>query len=153
MRDRTDPSRLIYLHQTEANRFLPIVVGHCEGNAIWRKLHQVNFPRPLTHDLFQNVLAATGTRILSVQIDQLRPLDDRETGTYFAILTLEQADGTRLELDARPSDSLALSVRMGFPIYVARQILEENGLSADQVPEKPAMPPISQSPSQTKDFY
>jgi len=146
-------SWIVYLQNTQANRFLPIFIGQCEGTAIWRKLQEVDFPRPLTHDLFQNVLEAAGTRILSAQIDQLRPLDDRETGTYFAILTLEQADGTHTELDARPSDSIALAVRMKFPIYVARQIFEENSVEADAVPEKPSTDPLSQTPSKTKGFY
>ncbi|MCZ6631917.1 MAG: bifunctional nuclease family protein [bacterium] len=146
-------SWIVYLHHGQTNRFLPIFIGQCEGNAIWRKLQEVDFPRPLTHDLFQNVLEAAGTRILSAQIDQMRPLDDRESGTYFAVLTLQQADGTRTEVDARPSDSIALAVRMKFPIYVARQIFEENSVEADLVPEKSAPDPLSQTPSKTRGFY
>ncbi len=134
---RVDLDRLnqpvVFLHDSAGKRYLPIWVGTCEAAAIYRKLHQVDFPRPLTHDLFQSVLDATDIRITSIVVDQLRPLTESGGGTYFAILTLQQSDGSTLQIDSRPSDAMALSVRMGTPVYVARKILEENGLSKREI--------------------
>lgn len=124
---------VVFLHDSAGKRFLPIWIGTCEARAISRKLHQIDFPRPFTHDLFQSVLAATGIRITSILVDQLRPLDEGGGGVYFAILTLQQSDGSTLQIDSRPSDAMALSVRMDTPVYVARKILEENGLSKREI--------------------
>ncbi len=127
-----------FLHDPVEKRFLPIWIGKCEAMAIARKLYNQNFPRPLTHDLFQSVLEYTGIRITSILVDQLRPLaQDTDTFTYFAILTLRKADGTSIQIDSRPSDAMALAVRMNLPVYVSGKILDQNSMTK-HVPQKPA---------------
>ena len=127
-----------FLHDPVEARFLPIWIGKCEAMAIARKLYNQDFPRPLTHDLFQSVLEYTGIHITSIVVDQLRPLaQDTNTFTYFAILTLRKADGTSIRIDSRPSDAMALAVRMDLPVYVSRKILDQNSITKP-VPQKPA---------------
>lgn len=137
-----------FLHDADGRRFLPIWIGECEALAIARKLYQRDFPRPLTHDLFQSVLESTGVRIASILVDELRPLDKAESqGTYFAVLTLQRADGTTVQVDSRPSDAMAMAVRMGLSIYVSRKILENHGIEEKDGPKRPA-PPEKAAPRQ-----
>ncbi len=132
---------IVFLRNSETGRLLPIWIGPCEAMAIWRKLNNETFPRPFTHDLFHNVMEEAGVRLRSIVIDELRPL--KEGGlrsTYFAVLTLQSPDGTTFKMDARPSDSLALAVRMGLPVHVVRDILESHGIPEKEAPPNPATP-------------
>ena len=119
-----------------------------EADAIDRKLRRIEFPRPLTHDLFQSVLEATETRITSVLVDQLRPLSGRAAGgTYFAVLTLQQPGKDPIQIDSRPSDAIALAVRLEFPVYVSRKILDENAIfERDGQPDAPRQGPSGEPP-------
>ena len=130
-----------FLHDPVEARFLPIWIGKCEAMAIARKLYNQDFPRPLTHDLFQSVLEYTGIHITSIVVDQLRPLaQDTNTFTYFAILTLQKADGTSIQIDSRPSDAMALAVRMDLPVYVSRKILDQDSIPEKDGPQRPPAP-------------
>lgn len=132
---------IVFLRNSETARLLPIWIGPCEAMAIWRKLKNETFPRPFTHDLFHSVLEGAGVRLRSIVIDELRPLEEGGLGsTYFAVLTLQGPDGTTFKMDARPSDSMALAVRMGLPVYVVRGIIESHGIPEDEAPPKPAAP-------------
>lgn len=132
---------IVFLRNSETARLLPIWIGPCEAMAIWRKLKNETFPRPFTHDLFHNVLEAAGVRLESIVIDELRPLEEGGLGsTYFAVLTLQGPDGSTFKMDARPSDSMALAVRMGMPVHVVRGIIESHGIPEAEAPPKPAAP-------------
>ncbi len=132
---------IVFLRNSETARLLPIWIGPCEAMAIWRKLKNETFPRPFTHDLFHNVLEGAGVRLRSIVIDELRPLKEGGLGsTYFAVLTLQGPDGTTFKMDARPSDSMALAVRMGLPVHVVRGIIESHGIPESEAPPKPADP-------------
>ncbi|MCE2439348.1 MAG: bifunctional nuclease family protein [Candidatus Latescibacteria bacterium] len=132
---------VVFLRNSETARLLPIWIGPCEAMAIWRKLKNETFPRPFTHDLFHNVLEEAGVRLKSIVIDELRPLEEGGMGsTYFAVLTLQGPDGTTFKMDARPSDSMALAVRMGLPVHVVRGIIESHGIPENEAPPKPAAP-------------
>ena len=132
---------IVFLRNAETARLLPIWIGPCEAMAIWRKLNNETFPRPFTHDLFHNVLEEAGVRLRSIVIDELRPLEDGGLrSTYFAVLTLQGPDGTTFKMDARPSDSMALAVRMGLPVHVVRDIIESHGIPEKEAPPKPAAP-------------
>lgn len=99
-------------------RMLPIWIGHPEATAILLALEGEEFPRPLTHDLLKNAIDALGAEVVRVAVTRL------EEGTYYAEIVLD-ADAREIVLDARPSDSIALAVRCGCPIYVADEVFDE----------------------------
>ncbi len=144
---------VVYLYDPAGKRFLPIWIGRCEAHAIEMGLSGRPYPRPLTHDLFPAILDAAGVRVTSILVDELRPLTKgADTGTYFAVLGLERADGTDVRIDSRPSDAMALAVRMGVSVYVTRKILEQNGVSAtDRILGPPPEGPPG--PDETRGYY
>ncbi len=115
---------VVILKETDRDRYLPIWIGPWEASAIAMKLQGLSPERPLTHDLFATTLEQLGVRIDRVVIAELA--DE----TYHARLILEGAGGT-VEIDARPSDALALAVRAGVRIFAADAVLEQAGLGAD----------------------
>ncbi|MBU4555533.1 MAG: bifunctional nuclease family protein [Actinobacteria bacterium] len=98
-------------------RFLPIWIGHPEATSILLALQGVEPPRPMTHDLLAGVLQAVNYVVDRVEITRL------EEGTFFAALVL-RGDERTVTIDARPSDSIALAVRTGSPIFVAEEVLD-----------------------------
>ncbi len=99
-----------------ADRVLPIVVGLFEAQAILMGLQKISFPRPLTHDLLQSVIARMGGRMVRLEI---RSLQDE---VYYAALVIAVAGEERM-VDCRPSDGIALALRCGAPIFVAPELL------------------------------
>ena len=106
----------------EDDRVLPIWIGHAEAMAILLRLQDVESPRPLTHDLLKSVLETLGLMVERVEITRL------DAGTFYAALVLRGED-RRMAVDARPSDSMALAVRTGSPIYVADEVWEQAALA------------------------
>ncbi|MDP2232786.1 MAG: bifunctional nuclease family protein [Actinomycetota bacterium] len=98
-------------------RILPIWIGHPEATSILLALQGVEPPRPMTHDLLAGVLQAVNYVVDRVEITRL------EEGTFFAALVL-RGDERTVTIDARPSDSIALAVRTGSPIFVAEEVLD-----------------------------
>ena len=98
-------------------RLLPIWIGHPEATAILLALEGAEPSRPLTHDLMRNMLETLGTSVERVEITRV------EEGTFFAKLVLNDSDHT-ISVDARPSDSIALAIRMGAPLFVAEEVLD-----------------------------
>ncbi|MER3418372.1 MAG: bifunctional nuclease family protein [Chloroflexota bacterium] len=115
---------VVILKEAKRERYLPIWIGPWEASAIAMRLQGVTPERPLTHDLFANTLAELGVRLDQVVITRLAE------ETFHAALFLE-ANGRRIEIDSRPSDALALAVRVGVPIYAAEAVLEAAGLGPD----------------------
>jgi uncharacterized protein len=115
---------VVILKDTERDRYLPIWIGPWEASAIAMKLQGLTPERPLTHDLFATTLEELGVRVDRVVINSLA--DE----TFHARLVLEST-GRTLEIDARPSDALALAVRAGVRIFAADSVLEQAGLGAD----------------------
>src|SRR5688572_5623056 len=107
---------VVILKETERERYLPIWIGPWEASAIAMKLQGLTPERPLTHDLFATALEELGVRISRVIIAALAE------ETFHARLLLEQ-DGRTVEIDARPSDALALAVRGGVRIFAAEAVL------------------------------
>ncbi len=103
---------------------LPIFVGPAEGNAIRMKLERRTPPRPLTHDLLDTMIRTLGGKVTRVYIDDLK----RET--FLAKIFVLQ-NGKTLEIDARPSDSIALALRCNAPIFTARRVLDEAGVTRE----------------------
>jgi bifunctional DNase/RNase len=115
---------VVILKETERDRYLPIWIGPWEASAIAMKLQGLAPDRPLTHDLFAAALEGLGARVDRVIISSLAE------ETFHARLLLEH-DGRTIEVDARPSDSLALAVRAGGRIFVVESVLDQAALGAD----------------------
>jgi len=113
--------RLVVLREVGADRHLPIWIGQCEAEAIAIRLRSMEVARPLTHDLLQNVIHEMGGEVTRVVVSDLR--DD----TFHALVVVEQG-GRTLEIDARPSDALALAVRVEVPIFVEERVMAEAGI-------------------------
>src|SRR5262249_37992007 len=95
---------IVLLKAVDEDRFLPIWIGHAEAAAILMKLQGASPPRPMTHDLFAEVISELKAEILRVTVTELRE------NTYFAQITIAR-DGHEFEIDSRPSDAIALAVR------------------------------------------
>jgi hypothetical protein len=118
MLDPVSNSPIVVLKDDEEKFFLPIWVGIFEANAIALQLENVATPRPMTHDLLRNMIGELEARVTRVVINDLRE------STFFAQIRLVTGDRT-LELDARPSDAIALALRTEAPIYVAQSVLDQ----------------------------
>src|SRR5438445_9652018 len=118
MLDPVSNSPIVVLKDEEEKFFLPIWVGIFEANAIALQLENVTTPRPMTHDLLRNMISELDARVTRVVINDLRD------STFFAQIRLITGDKT-LELDARPSDAIALALRTEAPIFVAQTVLDQ----------------------------
>jgi bifunctional DNase/RNase len=121
--DQDNDQPVIVLRSAEDDRMLPIWIGGPEATAILLHVQQVELPRPLTHDLLHNMILALGFMVERIEITDLRE------STFFANIVLFDGSNT-VELDARPSDSIALAVRAGCPIFVADTVMEQAGREA-----------------------
>lgn len=117
--------RIVILKDMESERFLPIWIGPYEAEAITVSLQELEIARPLTHDLIRNILETLNAEVLRINITDLK--DD----VYYARIILN-VNGQQLEIDSRPSDALALAVRVHVPIFVSDQVMDE----AATVPEE-----------------
>ncbi len=111
---------LLLLEEVGGDRVLPIFIGAPEATAIAYALQHVETPRPMSHDLMGHVIAALGARVFSVEITDL---DDN---TFFATLRLAR-DGQEVTVSARPSDAVALALRVGAPILVRDELMAAEG--------------------------
>ena len=114
----------IILKEKDGNRTLPIVIGEYEAQSIALALEDLKPPRPITHDLTVNLLDSIGVIIESVIISELKE------NTYYAIIRI-QKDLETMEIDARPSDAIALAVRLGTNIFVNETVMDQ----ASYIPE------------------
>jgi bifunctional DNase/RNase len=115
---------VVILKEAQRERFLPIWIGPWEASSIAMRLQGQSPERPLTHDLFASALEELGVTVVRVIISEL------ESETYHARLVLDHA-GRTIEVDARPSDAIALAVRTDSPIFAAAAVLETAGLGAE----------------------
>jgi len=113
---------IIILRDQEGQRVLPSWVGIFEANAIALQLENVETPRPMTHDLLRTAIGELGARVTRIVINDLRD------STFFAqirVIVNRSGEDRTLELDARPSDAIALALRTEAPIYVAQSVLDQ----------------------------
>jgi len=122
--------RLVILKEKAAERYLPIWIGPAEADAIAVKLQGVSVPRPLTHDLLCSVIDTLGATVNSIIITELK------NDTFYAKIILD-VDGGQLEIDGRPSDSIALAVRTSAPIYADEEVLDKASVLLDKETGKP----------------
>jgi len=104
----------LILKEVNGNRRLPIIIGAFEAQSIALEMEGIKPPRPLTHDLMKNLLETMGADLAEITISELRD------GTFYAKLNFDSQ-----EVDARPSDAIALAVRFGAPIFVADKVMDE----------------------------
>ena len=124
MMDPVTNMPIVVLKDLNGNTILPIWVGIYEANAIALEIEKVSTPRPMTHDLLKNLLLGLETHVQKVVVSELR--DD----TFFALIWLEK-DGQMMSIDSRPSDALALALRVDCPIYVEDEVLKTSKVSGN----------------------
>src|SRR5437868_14816677 len=123
MMDPVTNMPIVVLKDVGGDTVLPIWVGVYEANAIALEIEKVSTPRPMTHDLIKNVLVGLNTHVHKVVVSELR--DD----TFYAVIWMER-DGHVISIDSRPSDALALALRLDCPIYVEDEVLKSSKLAA-----------------------
>ncbi len=124
---------IVVLQERDGDRMIPIYIGHAEANAIAMELADVKFERPLTHDLMQQVIVGLGAELSRVILTRV------EKSTYYAELQLRRDDHI-IQIDARPSDSIAIALRLKAPIFAAEALLTANST------EDAVMPDVSGEP-------
>jgi hypothetical protein len=123
--DMVGKQPIVLLKTADGNKFLPIWIGHPEAAAILMKLQGAATPRPMTHDLFTDILSQLEARVVKIAVTELRE------NTFYALITVA-VDGTEIEIDSRPSDAIALAVRAEAPIYAAEAVIEESAIEFEQ---------------------
>jgi uncharacterized protein len=124
---------VVILRDSRRERYLPIWIGPWEANAIAMRLQGVSPERPMTHDLFANTLAEVGATIRQIVVSDLA--DD----TFRARLYIE-VDGREVDVDARPSDAIALAVRVGVPIFATDAVLDRAAVAPESEEEEKLAP-------------
>jgi bifunctional DNase/RNase len=112
-------SPIVILKELNGDQTLPIWIGLLEATAIASELEGIKFSRPMTHDLLKNIMEAAGVEVVRVEVCDLK------NNTYYAIIHLKQGD-REISIDARPSDALAISLRVKAPIFVADRVIEQS---------------------------
>ncbi len=125
--------RVVILKEKESDRYLPIWIGPAEADAIAVKLQDISVPRPLTHDLLRSVIDNLGGAVHHILVNDL------ESDTFYAKVVIN-VNGKSLEVDSRPSDAIALAVRVQVPIFVEEKVLEKAGILLDKETGKPLLP-------------
>lgn len=123
--DTASGSPIIVLNDTENRKALPIWIGSAEASAIIRKIENIKVLRPMTHDLIIDVVEKTGYTVDRVEIN------DVEKDTYFSTIYLSNDDGNEITIDSRPSDAIAVAIRVDAPIFVSAKVLADGSVSCD----------------------
>jgi uncharacterized protein len=123
--------RVVVLKDINSERYLPIWIGPCEADAITVKLQDLPTQRPLTHDLLKSAIRELGGRVVHVFVNDLRQ------DVYYAKIVIDLA-GEQVEIDSRPSDAIALAVRVSVPIFVAEAVMDKAAREPDEDIEKEA---------------
>lgn len=116
---------IVVLNDLQNRKALPIWIGSAEASSIIRKIENIKVLRPMTHDLMMNFIKAAGYDIEKIEINDV----DKET--YFSTVYLSNMEGKVLEIDARPSDAIALALRAEAPIYVTENVLMGGSVTCD----------------------
>ncbi|HEY9141430.1 MAG TPA: bifunctional nuclease family protein [Bryobacteraceae bacterium] len=124
MMDPVTNMPIVILRDVSGNSVLPIWVGVYEANAIALEIEKVSTPRPMTHDLIKSLLLGLNTAMRKVVVSELK--DD----TFYAVIWLDR-DGEIISVDSRPSDALALALRLDCPIYVEETVLKSSSKAAN----------------------
>jgi uncharacterized protein len=123
MMDPVTNMPIVVLKDIGSEAVLPIWVGVYEANAIALEIEKVTTPRPMTHDLIKNLLTGLDTRVHKVVVNELRE------DTFYAVIWLER-EGRIISVDSRPSDALAIALRLDCPIFVEDEVLKSSKLAS-----------------------
>ncbi|MCG8344817.1 MAG: bifunctional nuclease family protein [Chlorobiales bacterium] len=137
----TNGAYALILYEVEGKRKLPIIIGGFEAQAIALKLENIKPPRPFTHDLFKTIADTFSLGVKEVFIDELH------NETFYAKVICEMSGETH-EIDARPSDAIAIAVRFGAPIFVSEEIMNEAGIREEQQTEAEVAEAETESPKE-----
>ena len=112
-------SPIVILKEEKGEKTLPIWIGLLEATAIASELEGIQFSRPMTHDLLKNIIELIDVKVNKIEVCDLK------NNTYYALIHMEHK-GKEMTIDARPSDALALSLRMKAPIFVAEEVIQQS---------------------------
>lgn len=123
--DTASGSPIIVLNDIENRKALPIWIGSAEASAIIRKIENIKVLRPMTHDLIIDIVEKTGYDVSRVEIN------DVENDTYYATIFLINDEGKEITIDSRPSDAVAVAIRVDAPIFVSAKVLADGSVSCN----------------------
>lgn len=132
-----DQNRIVVLKDAPNDRYLPIWIGPCEADAITIELQDQPIKRPLTHDLLKTVISEMGGKVVHILINDLR------NDVYYARVLVDMGD-RQVEIDSRPSDAIALAVRVKVPIYVADTVMDRAAIREEEDVESESPSPFSE---------
>ena len=127
-------SPVVILATLDKTRYLPIFIGETEAAAIWRYMNGVETPRPMAHDLLTNIISKLGGKLSKVTVTELKD------NVFYARIEIAVGEDT-LTIDARPSDSIALALKAGAEVYVAKKVMEQAGRQPEEHKELPEEKP------------
>lgn len=128
--DTRTGSPIVVLHDKDNRKALPIWIGSAEASAIIRKIENLTVSRPMTHDLIIDIIEKTGYILDRIEIN------DVEKETYYATLFLKGEGDKVVEIDARPSDAIAVAIRVDAPIFVTANVLSNGSVSTDSAKDE-----------------
>jgi len=122
--DLSKSGAMVFLEEMNGKRVLPIWIGIFEANAIALELRKISTARPMTHDLILNIIKGLEAEATKVVVTELKD------NTFYAIIHINLREG-EVEIDSRPSDAIAVALRVGTPIYVAEEVINQAGRSEE----------------------
>ena len=128
--DTRTGSPIVVLHDTENRKALPIWIGSAEASAIIRKIENLTVSRPMTHDLIVQIIEK-----MDYTLDRIE-IVDVEDETYYANIVIVDKEGKEREIDARPSDAIAVAIRVEAPIFVSPKVLSTGSVSTDSAKDE-----------------
>lgn len=129
--DTRTGSPIVVLHDKDNRKALPIWIGSAEASAIIRKIENLSVARPMTHDLIINIIEKTGFTLEKIEIN------DVEKETYYATLYLHNSETNQsIEIDSRPSDAIAVAIRVDAPIFVTANVISNGSVSTDSAKDE-----------------
>lgn len=127
--DLAKSGAMVFLEEMNGTRVLPIWIGIFEANAIALELRKITTARPMTHDLIFNIIKGLGAEATKIVVTELKD------NTFYAVIYISTKKGV-VEIDSRPSDAIALALRVGTPIYVAEEVINKAGHIGDAEAEE-----------------
>lgn len=127
--DSSSQSYVLVLQEKNGTRMLPIWIGQAEAHSIVVHMHGVKHERPFTHDLCKSIIQQTGGALRRVQITRV------ENSTYYGELHIERS-GSMVHVDSRPSDAIAIAIRLDAPIFASESLLVEPGDDEEETPSE-----------------
>ena len=128
--DLAKSGAMVFLEEMNGKRVLPIWIGIFEANAIALELRKITTARPMTHDLILNIIKGLGAEATKIVVTELKE------NTFYAIIHINTKKGAAVEIDSRPSDAIALALRVGTPIYVVEDVINKAGHAEETAAEE-----------------